>query len=75
MFQWVVYTCVALLIVHFVLYYCNMDLFQLFKKKKFAMSDMKDTLETCINELKSLEDTIDNGCTDPEFPTDTTPIF
>jgi hypothetical protein len=39
------------------------------------MEDVKGSLETCLNELKTLGDTIENGCTDSEFPSDTTPVL
>ena len=75
MLQWVIYTCVGLLVFHFILYYCNVDIFQFFKKKKTVMTDVKESLESCINELKTLGDTIEDGCTDSEFPADTTPLL
>ena len=75
MLKWVIYTGSILLFIHFVLYYCNIDVFQYLKKKKMVMEDVKGSLETCLNELKTLGDTIENGCTDSEFPSDTTPVL
>jgi hypothetical protein len=97
MFKLVIYTCVALLIGHFILYYCNVDAFQFFKTNSNTISNtviqknisidekkemdktitgtLKESLETCLNELKTLEDTIENGCIDTEFSSNTTPLF
>ena len=75
MMRIVIYTCTTLLLLHFILYYWNIDPFKHFKKKKIVLQEVKDDLQTCINELKTLDETIENGRTDTELSEDTTPLL
>ena len=61
---YVVYICVGIIILHFLLYYLNIDVFTLFNKKTEHNENIiikDDTIEESINELKKLNEYIDNG--------------
>jgi len=61
---YVVYICVGLIGLHFLLYYLNIDVFSLFNKKQEHNENIiikDDSIEESINELKKLNEYIDNG--------------
>ena len=63
---YVAYIFGGLIVLHFILYYLNIDVFKLFNKQtqyqhheKVIIAD--DSIEESINELKKLNEYIDNG--------------
>jgi len=63
---YVAYIVGGLILVHFILYYLNIDVFNWFNQKtqnktheKISITD--DSIEESINELKKLNEYIDNG--------------
>ncbi len=64
--SYIVYIFGGLILVHFILYYLNIDVFNWFNNKsqyktheKISVTD--DSIEESINELKKLNEYIDNG--------------
>jgi hypothetical protein len=64
--SYVVYIFIGIILLHFVLYYLNIDVFNWFNNKtqyvhqeKISITD--DSIEESINELKKLNEYIDNG--------------
>ena len=64
---YVAYICGGLFLLHFLLYYLNIDVFSLLnaQSKKQSIGEKviikDDTIEESINELKKLNEYIDNG--------------
>ena len=63
---YVAYIVGGLILIHFILYYLNIDVFHWFNEKtqhktheKLSIAD--DSIEESINELKKLNEYIDNG--------------
>ncbi len=42
-------------IIHFILYYLNIDVFKYFEKENIDLNISKDELLNCLNELKNLD--------------------
>jgi hypothetical protein len=42
-------------IIHFVLYYLNIDVFKYFEKDNIDLNNSKNELLNCLNELKNLD--------------------
>jgi hypothetical protein len=42
-------------IIHFTLYYLNINIFKYFEKETVNLSETKDELLNCLNELKNLD--------------------
>jgi hypothetical protein len=64
--NYIVLFCIGLIILHFILYYLNIDPLQLNKpivNTSFEVDTTLDaTLDDSINELKKLNEYIDNEC-------------
>ena len=69
----IIYLIITLIIIHFTLYYFNVDFNDLtilnpFKSKKVCISDNGiPELNECINELKTLNECINNGQINTSF--------
>ncbi len=42
-------------IIHFILYYLNIDIFKYFEKENIDLNNSKEDLLNCLNELKNLD--------------------
>ena len=68
MFKTIIYLIITLIIIHFILYYFNFDLNDLnpsnllnrFNSKN-KIEDLIPEINKCINELKTLNECINNG--------------
>lgn len=53
-----------IIVIHFTLYYCNLDPFHLYKPLHVEIShdfgDLKNNLEDCLNELKQYDTNMNN---------------
>jgi hypothetical protein len=63
---YVAYIVGGLILIHFILYYLNIDVFNWFNQQTQHTHDEKitiadDSIEESINELKKLNEYIDNG--------------
>lgn len=68
MFKIIIYSIITIAIIHFVLYYFNIDYShfgQLFKSKNNSINDT--VIYDSINELKTLNECINNGQIDTSF--------
>ena len=71
MFKIIIYSIITIAIIHFVLYYFNIDyshfghFTKLFKSKNHSINDT--VIYDSINELKTLNECINNGQIDTSF--------
>ena len=71
----IIYLIITLIIIHFTLYYFNFDLndlnpsnlLNLFKSKDKSIENMIPEINECINELKTLNECINNGQINTSF--------
>jgi len=69
MFKIIIYLIITLVIIHFTLYYFNFDdlsILNLFKSKNIPENVIPE-LNKCINELKTLNECINNGQINTSF--------
>jgi hypothetical protein len=70
----IIYLIITLIIIHFILYYFNFDFNDLsilnpFKSKdKISIENVIPEINECINELKTLNECINNGQINTSFP-------
>ncbi len=55
MFRLILILITILGIIHLTLYYLNIDTFKYFEKENVSLTETKDDLLNCLNELKSLD--------------------
>jgi hypothetical protein len=73
MFKIIIYSIITILIIHFVLYYFNIDYSNLLNIFKSKINESKlinvdfDSVNDSINELKTLNECINNGQIDTSF--------
>jgi hypothetical protein len=74
MFKMIIYSIITIATIHFVLYYFNIDysnLLHIFKSKINKINESKliniDSINDSINELKTLNECINNGQIDTCF--------
>ena len=75
MFKIIIYSIITISIIHFVLYYFNIDysnLLNIFKSKTnesklINIDSVNDSVNNSINELKTLNECINNGQIDISF--------
>jgi hypothetical protein len=75
MFKIIIYSIITISIIHFVLYYFNIDysnLLNIFKSKinetkMINIDSVNDSVNNSINELKTLNECINNGQIDSSF--------
>jgi hypothetical protein len=63
MFKTIIYVIITIIIIHFTLYYFNFDfsIVNVFKNKNEDIEYSIPHLNECINELKTLNECINNG--------------
>jgi len=69
----IIYLIITLIIIHFTLYYFNFDFNDLsilnpFKSKNKGIENVIPEINKCINELKTLNECINNGQINTSFP-------
>ena len=69
----IIYLIITLIIIHFTLYYFNFDFNDLsilnpFKSKDKGIENVIPEINECINELKTLNECINNGQINTSFP-------
>jgi len=69
----IIYLIITLIIIHFALYYFNFDFNELsllnpFKSKDKTIENVIPEINECINELKTLNECINNGQINTSFP-------
>jgi hypothetical protein len=67
MFKIIIYSILLIGIIHFVLYYFNIDYSNLIFKSNETVSINVDSVNDSINELKTLNECINNGQIDTSF--------
>lgn len=68
----IIYLIITLIIIHFTLYYFNFDfndlsILNLFKSKDKGIDNVIPEINECINELKTLNECINNGQINTSF--------
>ena len=63
MFKTIIYVIITIIIIHFTLYYFNFDfsILNIFNEKNQNIDIIIPNLNECINELKTLNECINNG--------------
>ena len=63
MFKTIIYVIITIIIIHFTLYYFNFDfsILNIFNEKDQHIEIIIPNLNDCINELKTLNECINNG--------------
>lgn len=70
MFNIIIYLIIVIGIIHFTLYYFNIDFdvyYNFFNKNKPIDNSISISINECINELKTLNECINNGEINPSF--------